>query len=433
MNQDRPRRGRVLVVGAGITGISAAIEAAEAGCEVLLVERQPSVGGRVAQMYQYFPKLCPPLCGLEINLRRLRAHPHIDCWTLTEVVSVEGNPGRFRVQLRRRPRFVSEDCTACGACVDVCPVERASTFDLGMRTSRAVYQPHGAAWPVRYAIDPAVCLGPTCSKCVTACPYGAIDLSAADDLVDVEVQAVVWATGWDPYDAQRLQELGFGTHPDVITNMMLERMASPQGPTGGQILRRSVGTAPRSVTFVQCAGSRDDSHLPYCSGVCCLASAKQARYVRAQLPDCEVAVFYIDLRAFGRYESFLAATHEDGVTFLRGKVALVTPEADRLVLDVEDTHRNQRLRHETDLVVLATGIVPSTTLTGDPTGAREEHGFLPRDVAPGQIAAGCARQPMDVASCVRDATSAALRALEVCTRPAGRRPASKARLEACRD
>ena len=427
----RPRRGRVLVVGAGITGISAAIEAAEAGCDVLLVEREPSVGGRVAQMYQYFPKLCPPLCGLELNLRRLRGHPHVECWTQTEVIEAAESPGSLRVRLRRRARFVTDECTACGACVDVCPVERPSAFDFGMRTSRAVYRTHGAAWPHRYTIDPDFCLGSTCAKCVSACPYRAIDLTAEDKVLEVAVQAVVWATGWDPYNARRLEELGFGTHPDIVTNMMFERMASPHGPTAGRILRAD-GTPPRSVTFVQCAGSRDDGHLPYCSGVCCLASSKQARYVHSQLPECEVHVFYIDLRAFGRYESFLEGTRqEEKLAFVRGKVARVTAAGDRLLLDVEDTAQGRKLRHATDLVVLATGMVPSLPLAGDALVA-ENHGFRPRKVAPREFSAGCARQPMDVASCVRDATSAALRAVGAC-RTQERRPSQPAPAGARRD
>lgn len=431
---DRPRRGRLLVVGAGITGISTAIEAAEAGCEVLLVERESFVGGRVAQMYQYFPKLCPPLCGLELNLRRLRGHPRIDCWTLTEVVEVTGAPGHFRVLLRRRARFVTDDCTACGACVAVCPAERASTFDFGMLTTRAVYRAHGAAWPQAYLVDPLACLRPDCTQCASVCPYQAVDLAAEDEDVEVVVQSIVWATGWEPYDARRLEELGFGTHPDIITNMMMERMASPQGPTGGRILRAD-GTPPRSVTFVQCAGSRDDEHLPYCSGVCCLASIKQTRYVRSQLPECEIQVYYIDLRAFGRYEAFLAAARQDErLRLVRGKVARVTAEAGRLVLDVEDRERGRKLRAETDLVVLATGMVPSVPLAGDTMPVASDRGFSPREIAPGQFSAGCARQPMEVAACVRDATSAALKALAVCATPNRRDPSlGGAPLRGCGD
>lgn len=411
-------RGKLLVVGGGIAGISAAVEAAEAGCDVVLVEGQPHLGGRVAQMYQYFPKLCPPVCGLEINLRRIRTSPRIEVRTLTEVSAVSGGPGKYRVALREEPRFVAEQCAACGTCASVCPVERATVFDFGLGTSKAAHLAYPGAFPTRYAIDRKACLGPGCGHCVSACPSQAIDLSAGPRCFDIEVAAIIWATGWAPYQAVRLTDLGFGAHPDILTNMMMERLASPSGPTAGRIRCPSDGRAPASVAFVQCAGSRDDAHLPYCSGLCCMASTKQARYVRAQLPDAEISIYYIDRRASGRQESFLAETERDPkIHFVPGKVSKVSVEAGRPVLDVEDTNLVRRLRHSVDLVVLATGMVPSATQTDL---ARDRYGFVsPVQSSQGQIVAGCAREPMDVACAVRDASSAVLRALAVCSTGGG--------------
>ncbi len=414
------KRGTVLVVGGGISGITAAIEASEAGCEVVLVEKEPFLGGRVARSYQYFPKLCPPHCGLEINLRRIKTNPRIRVLTLSDVQQISGVAGHFHATIRRNPRRVNEKCTACGACVDACPVERPDSFNLGMVTTKAIYLPYEMAFPMRFMIDGGVCPGPACGKCVPACPYDAIDLAMQPDTVELDVQAVIWATGWDPYDAAKIADLGFGTYPNVITNVMMERLASPGGPTGGKIVRLSDRKAVASVAFVQCAGSRDENHLRHCSGVCCLGSLKQARYVRAQYPDAMIYVFYIDIRAPGRLEDFYAATQEDAkVRLIKGKVARISedPASHDLEVEAEDTLAGVPLRQTVDLVVLATGMVPALGKTVDVAGGllTDESGFL-TDEQPvaGMLAAGCAKRPTDVATSVRDATGAAMRALQFC-------------------
>jgi quinone-modifying oxidoreductase, subunit QmoA len=411
-------RGRILVVGGGITGLSAAIEAAQAGCEVVLVEREPHLGGRVAQMYQYFPKLCPPVCGLEINLRHLRTSPRIKCFTCAQVLALTGKPGHYHARIEQAPRLVSERCSGCGTCTEVCPVERRGTFDFGLKTGRAAYLAYPGAWPPRTTIDPACCAGTSCGKCVAACPCQAIDLSMPARSFEFDVAAVIWATGWAPYPPERLTDLGFGSHRDIITNMMLERLASPHGPTQGRVLRPSNGSAPTSVAFVQCAGSRDDAHLGYCSGLCCMASAKQVRYLRSQHPEAEIYVYYIDRRAVGRHEGFMAETERDAkVHYVPGKVAKIAIESDAPVLEVEDTSQGTRLRHRVDLVVLATGMVPSASMDGL---ARDGNRFLAREQpSTGQFPAGCARAPMDVATSVRDAASAVLRALGCCSNAGG--------------
>jgi quinone-modifying oxidoreductase subunit QmoA len=412
-------RGTVLVVGGGISGITAAIEASEAGCRVVLVEREPFLGGRVARLHQYFPKLCSPECGLEIHLRRIRTSPRIRCITLGEVRHIAGTPGHYRATIEHQPRGVTSLCTACGACVAACPVERSDAFNYGMGTTRAIYLPHPMAYPLRYVIDAAACPGASCGKCLPACPYGAIDLAMAARVEELDVQSVIWATGWDPYDATRLDGLGFGQYPNVITNVMMERLADGTGPTGGRIVRPSDQGAVGSIAFVQCAGSRDENHLRHCSGICCLASLKQARYVRAQYPDAEITVFYIDIRAPGRLEDFYAVSQEDPkLHLIKGKVARITedPTSHRLEVEAEDTLTGLPVHRQADLVVLAAGMVPALGSDGVVEGGlqTDAFGFLTDDPAPGMMAAGCAKHPTDVASCVRDATGAALKALQRC-------------------
>jgi len=414
------RKGTVLVIGGGISGLTAAVEASEAGCDVVLVEKNAFLGGRVARSHQYFPKMCPPHCGLEITLRRVKANPHIRHLTMAEVQEIRGTPGDYRVTIRQRPRGVNDRCTACGACVDACPVERPDDFNLGLTTTKAIHLPYEMAFPLRFAIDPTVCPGTRCGKCIPACPFDAIDLTASEETVEIAAQAVIVTTGWDPYDAARIQGLGFGTHPDVITNVMMERLATRSGPTGGKIVRLSNREPVTSVAFVQCAGSRDENYLRHCSGVCCLASLKQARYVRAQYPEAEIYVFYIDIRAPGRLEDFFAATQADErLHLVKGKVARVAedPATHALVVEAEDTLSGTPVAQAVDLVVLATGMVPSDTsgIAVDGGLRADTHGFLTKEQPQGGVlVAGCAARPTDVATCVRDATGAVMKALAYC-------------------
>ena len=413
--------GKVLVIGGGISGITAAIEASEAGCEVLLVEKNPHLGGRVAGMNQYFPKLCPPSCGLEINLRRIRTSPRIQCMVLSEVEKISGEAGAYQATIRRNPRGVNSKCTACGACVEACPVERPNEFNRGMDSTKAIYLPYEMAYPLQHVIDADACTGSECGKCVEACPYDAIELDTAPETVKVEVQAVVWATGWTPYDATAIDGIGFGTYPNVITNVMMERLASRNGPTGGKIQRPSDGGEVQTIAFVQCAGSRDDNYLKHCSGVCCMGSLKQTRYVREQYPEAQIYVFYIDIRSPGRLEDFYAESQKDEkLELIKGKVAKITEGAasGNLVVEAEDTLSGDRISQEVDLVVLATGLVPTDAAVGielDGELQRDEHGFLTDDQPlTGMLAAGCAKRPVDVAACVRDATGVAMKALQAC-------------------
>ncbi len=407
----------LLVVGGGIAGVTAALEAAESGAEVYLVEKEPYLGGRVVRLARYFPKLCPPACGMEINFRRLKDNPRVHVLTMTEVEAISGQPGRYDVRLRRRPRFVTERCTACGECVAACPAVRPDASNYGMSKTRAIYLGGELAHPLRYAIDEEYCLGESCRRCEQACPYGAIDLVMQPETLALQVGAVIWATGWRPYDARAITNLAFGRYRNVVTNVMLERMAAADGPTAGHIVRPSDGRPARRVAFIQCAGSRERLHLGYCSGVCCLASLKEATYVLDQDPEAEVFVFYIDLRTPGTYEAFAQGVLvRMGMHAVKGKVAdiLCDEQSEDLTVIADDMVAGRMARTEVDLVVLATGMVPSLQ-DGAPSGVvLEEFGFALSEEAKGGIfAAGCARAPVDVATATLDATAAAMAALGV--------------------
>jgi quinone-modifying oxidoreductase subunit QmoA len=406
----------ILVIGGGIAGITAAVEAAEAGYDVIIVEKSPSLGGRVTQLHKYFPKLCPPYCGMEINLRRIKNNRQVRFHTLAQVESISGRPGNFDVAVRLHPRYVNDRCTACNACVEVCPVERPDAFNFGMGTTKAIYLAHEMAFPMKYVIDDAACRPAECARCAEVCQYDAIDLAMAPRTISLKVGAVIVATGWDPYDARRIDNLGFGTHPDVITNVMMERLAAPNGPTRGRILRPSDGRPVQSAAFVQCAGSRDQNHLGYCSGICCLASLKEATYLREKNPDARAHIFYIDLRTPGTYEFFARKVlSDDHITITKGKIARITADATsrQLVVEAEDILSAEKTRLPVDLVVLASGMVSSlaTATIGGPIALDADH-FVTADTGDGIFAAGCAKGPFDVATSVQDATAAAALAIE---------------------
>lgn len=405
----------ILVVGGGISGITAAIEAAEVGYEVILTERAPFLGGRVVRSNRYFPKLCAPTCGLEINFRRMKSNPRVKLLTLTELESISGQEGAYEVTLKSKPGMVNDNCTICDECAKVCPVERPNDFNFGLDNTKAIYLPHSMAFPTRYVIDPDVCKGAECNKCVEACAYDAIDLNMPEKTVKLKVGSVVMATGWDPYDATKLDNLGFGAYENVINNVMMERLASDNGPTEGKIVRPSDGAEPKSIAFVQCAGSRDENHLPYCSGVCCMASLKQVTYVKERYPDAEVFVFYIDIRALGMLEDFYRRIQEyENLSFVRGKVAKIEedPQTKNLTVEADDTLSGSRATQTVDMVVLATGIVPSSNGADVPADlVHDEYGFIASG-PPGISAAGCAKRPIDVATSVQDSTGAALKAIQ---------------------
>ncbi len=398
--------------------MTTAIEAAEVGYEVYLIEKSPSLGGRVVQMNQYFPKLCPPQCGVEINYKRIRVNPKIRYFTLAEVEKISGTPGNFDVTIRLNPRYVNDKCTACNKCADVCPVERSSDYNYAMDKTKAVYLAHEMAFPMKYVIDDKVCLKEQCAKCVAACKYDAIELSMKPKTFNINVGSVVLATGWSSYDAAKIDNLKYGIYKNVVRNVEMERLAAPNGPTKGKILRPSDKKEIKSIAFVQCAGSRDENHLAYCSSICCLASMKQATYVRSQYPDADIYIFYIDIRATGRFEDFYTKVQADNkISFIKGKVAKITEDAATKSLTVvaEDILSGQKIYKTVDMVVLATGMVPNGIKSQMPADiVYDEFGFIVPDLqSPGIYTAGCAKKPADVASCIQDATGAALKAIQI--------------------
>jgi len=407
----------ILVVGGGMSGITAAIEAAEAGYDAYLVEKNSYVGGRVAQLHNYFPKLCPPYCGLEINFRRIRQNPRVRLFTMAEVENISGEEGNYDVTIKITPRYVNDKCTACGKCADACTMEIENPFNYGMDKIKGAYLPHVMAYPMRYVLDPALVQNGEAQKVKEACPYDAIDLDMAPKTMELKVGSIIWATGWKPYDANKLDTYGFGHYPDVITNVMMERLASWTGPTKGKIVRPSDGNPPETIAFVQCAGSRDENHLPYCSGICCLASMKHANYVREQYPEAKIYIFFIDVRATDRMEDFYTKTKADeNIEFFKGKVAQITQDeaTKKLVLKVEDTTADALHEISVDMAVLATGMQPNTADTQLPVQVPyDDYGFIASQTAKAGIyAAGCTRTPTGVQESVQDGTAAALKAIQ---------------------
>jgi quinone-modifying oxidoreductase subunit QmoA len=418
VDKTTPENGSILVVGGGISGLTTALEAAEVGYEVFLVEKNPYLGGRVSQLNQYFPKLCPPTCGLEINFRRIKDNPKIKVFSLSEVEKVEGAPGNYDVTIRINPRYVNDNCTCCGDCEDACQTEVASDYNLKMNTVKGASLPHEMAFPAQYVISPQLIGTEDAKRCQDACKYDAVELDMETKTQNLKVGAIVWATGWEPYDATKIDNLGFGKHQNIITNMMLERLASKNGPTKGQIVRPSDSKSPESIAFVQCAGSRDENHLPYCSYVCCMASLKHATYIRAQYPDAKIYIFYIDVRAPGqRYEKFYQTIKEDeNVFMIKGKVAEVSEDSgtNNVTVVAENAVTGEKISQTVDMVVLATGMQPTAANAKLPADLKyNDDGFIINDFETGgMFAAGCANKPADVVSSNQNATGMALKAIQ---------------------
>jgi quinone-modifying oxidoreductase subunit QmoA len=408
----------VLVVGGGISGLTAALEAAECGKEVILVEKTPTLGGRTAQLYRYFPKMCHPTCGLEINLRRLRGNRKVRVLTLAEVTRITGGRGAYEATVRVLPRYVNERCTACGDCGRAVDAEIANPHDYGLSRIKAAYLPHALAYPQRYVLDPSIVGTDDGARASAACKVGAIDLAMQAQTITLAASAIVWATGWKPYDAARIQPYGYGRFPNVVTSVEFERLADPQGPTGGKLLRPSDGKPAQNVAFIQCAGSRDENHLRHCSRICCMASLKQTQYVREAHGDAaHSTIYYIDIRAIDRFEDFYGKVQRDPtVRFIKSKVARIEQDAatGNPVLHGVDTEGYHRYANAHDLVVLAVGMQPSVDGADVPADVvADSSGFIEASVAGGIFAAGCAAGPLDVNRSTQHATAAALRAIQV--------------------
>jgi len=365
--------------------------------------------------------MCPPTCGFEINLRRIRQNPRIVVHTLSTVEQISGGAGNFKATLKKRPRYVTGRCSLDDSVTEQLTSERANDFNLGMDTTKALYYPHDSAYPAMHALDREALSDTDEELLKGVLPPEALDLAMEEEEIDVNVGAIVIATGWQPYDATKLDHLSFGKCENVITNVMMERLAARSGPTGGEIVRPSDGKVAENVAFVQCAGSRDENHLPYCSAVCCMASMKQARYIFEKNESARATIFYIDIRAVGRLEKFYFDLLENpNISFVKGKVAEIgeNPQTKDLVVDVEDTLSGDKLSQTFDLVVLATGMVPNTAEAKLPIELTyDDYGFIDGTTnIDGVYAAGCSKRPSDVSRTTKDSTAAALKAIQCLNR-----------------
>jgi heterodisulfide reductase subunit A len=431
---------RALVIGAGISGMQAALDVANAGYEVILVEREPSIGGHMAQLSETFPTLDCSQCILTPRMVEVGQHPNIELMTCSDVVSVEadlpadkqeGSPlPVFRVRILRHPRYVIEEkCTACGDCAKVCPVVVPNEFDRGLAARRAIYIPSPQAVPGVYRLDPEACLGLfplACGKCMEACDADAIDYDMRPEIVEVDVSAIVVATGYELYQDEAVMAYAYMSHPDVMDGLEFERLLSASGPTNGKIIRPSDRRVPKEVVFVQCGGSRNPEHgLPYCSKICCMYTAKHATLYKHRVPDGQVYVFYIDIRAGGKgYEEFVTRVmEEDGTVYIRGRVSKVFPSDGKVMVWGVDTLTGSKVEIAADMVVVASAIVPSegSRLIAEMLGVGvDDFGFyLASDAemtpvesgVPGVFLAGAGLGPQDIPETVAQASGAAAKVL----------------------
>ena len=437
---------RALVIGGGIAGIQAALDIADSGVEVVLVERSPSIGGKMAQLDKTFPTLDCSGCILTPRMTEVVQHPNITLHTWSEVQEVRGFVGNFEVDILHKPRYVdAAQCTGCGECLARCPWKKIpSEFDEGMGTRPAIYRPFPQAVPNVPVIDAEHCVAikslvedperekPKCGVCLKFCPRDAIDFRQQPTVTTEEFGAIVLANGFSLFDASVYGEYGYGRYPDVITSIQMERLMNAAGPTDGEVRRPSDGKHPRSIVFLACVGSRDERvGRPYCSKICCMYTAKHAIMLKEHDPDVQSYVLYMDVRAGGKgYEEFIRRAQEEyGACYLRGRVSRIYPEGDHLVVMGEDTLMGMPVRIEADLVVLATGVQPQPDarnmarilgISYDSYGfINESHPKLNpvESNTAGIFLAGSTIGPKDIPESVSQASAAAAKVLGLLSKP----------------
>jgi heterodisulfide reductase subunit A len=432
---DRSPTTRALIIGAGIGGMQAALDIANAGYDVVLVERLPSIGGRMAQLSETFPTLDCAQCILTPRTVEVGHHEHIHMRTYSEVEAVEGEAGNFRVRIRRHAAYVDWDkCTGCGFCQEKCPGKAPSDFERGMGKRKAIYTLSPQAVPNKPVIDREHCIffqRGKCRACEKLCPVGAIAFEQEDTIIEERVGAIILAPGYDLYGLENLPEYGGGKVDDVIDSLAFERLLSASGPTAGKVLRPSDGREPKEIVFIQCAGSREpERHLPHCSKVCCMYSAKHAILYHHRVHDGQVYIFYIDIRAGGKgYDEFTQrAMEHDRAIYLRGKVSRLFRENGRVTVLGADTLSGKQIRIAADLVVVASALIPrpETRRLAQMLGvAVDEQGWLTAtnaDLQPveteraGIFLAGAGVGPMDIPETVAHASGAAAKVLKLFSR-----------------
>jgi len=352
----------VLVVGGGISGIQASLDLASRGFKVYLVEKSPSIGGRMAQLDKTFPTMDCSMCILAPKMIDCSHHPNVQLLTYSEVKEVKGSAGNFRVKILKKPRFVDlEKCTGCGTCADNCPSEVPNEFDEGLGMRKAIYMPFPQAVPRAMTVDKDNCI--ECGLCEKVCEAKAVNLGQEPEEVELKVGAIVVAVGFDLFDSSQIPPYGYKHHKDVITSLELERLLCASGPTGGHLIRPSDGKIPKTIAFIQCVGSRDRRlGNAYCSSICCKYSVKDAVLIKEHVPGARVCIFYIDLRAFGRgFQEFVnRAKTEYGITFIRSSPGEITydPVSKDLSIWYEDTVTKKIENLKFDLVVLCPALIP---------------------------------------------------------------------------
>ncbi len=417
---------RALVIGGGIAGIQAALDIADARIPVVLVEKSPSIGGKMAQLDETFPTLDCSQCILTPKMVDVASHPYIELIPYSEVIELEGFVGNYKARIKKKASYVNfATCTGCGACWQKCPVKVPNEYNMGIDKRKAIYTPFPQAVPNKPVIDAAYCtmlLKGKCGICAKVCQVGAIDFKMQEEIIEREIGAVVVATGYDLWDPKPYEEYGVGRFKDIITSLEFERMVSANGPTNGLPVRPSDGKIPKNVVFIKCIGSRDEAKgIEYCSKICCMYTTKHTILLHHKVHDSHAYVFYMDIRAAGKgYEEFVKKAQVDtAATYLRGRVSKIYKKEDKLIVRGEDSQIGQVVEVVADLVVLATAVIPPKD---NPELARmlgisyDKYGYLseahpklrPVETAKaGIFLAGCTQAPKDIPDTVAQASACA--------------------------